>query len=185
MIASSAVAVLVAGCGNPSTGPSPTPSPSSTASGPTPPVLDLKPVLSGLLDRNGAPPAAYVTSLGGFVVQAKWSELQPSPGAQLTSDNAIDAAINDVRALNATFHMDLGLKIRVLAGVQAPAWAKDLGGTPISLINPQNGAVGTVGRFWTDAFGSAYDQFVRTPRREVRQRAGDSRGDHRALHDVL
>jgi hypothetical protein len=160
ILAAVAVAGLVAGCGSPSTGPSGTPSPSSTASGPTPPVLDLKPVLSGLLDRNGVPPDAYVTSLGGFVVQAKWSDLQPSPGAQLASDNAVDTAINDVRTLNATDHIDLGLKIRILAGVWAPAWAKDLGGAPISLLNPQNGAEGTVGRFWSDAFGNAYDQFV-------------------------
>jgi hypothetical protein len=116
--------------------------------------------LGGLLDRNGAPPAAYVTSVGGFVVQAHWSDLQPSPGAQLTSNNAIDTAINDVRVLNNTYHMNLGLKIRVLAGIWAPTWAKDLGGTPVSLLNPQNGAEGTIGRFWTDAFGSAYDQFV-------------------------
>ncbi len=161
LIAASAIAVLVAGCGSPSatTGPSATSS-SSTASGPTPSAANLKPVLTGLLDRNGAPPAAYVASLGGFVVQARWSDLQTSPGAPLTSGNAIDGAITDVRTLNATHHLDLGLKIRVLAGIWAPAWAKDLGGTPISLINPQNGAEGTVGRFWTDAFGSAYDHFV-------------------------
>ena len=64
-----------------------------------------------------------------------------------------------MRTLNATYHIDLGLKIRVLAGTSAPAWAKDLGGAPITLLNPQNGAEGTIGRFWTDAFGSAYDRF--------------------------
>ncbi|MGA7988543.1 MAG: hypothetical protein WCB51_09120 [Candidatus Dormiibacterota bacterium] len=162
IVAAVGVAGLVAACGGGSTaGRSGTPSPSSTASAPTPPVLNLKPLLSGLLDRNGVPPAAYVTSLGGFVVQAPWSDLQRSAGAPLAADNAIDGAISTVRALNATYHIDLGLKIRVLTGTSAPAWAKNLGGPPIPLLNPQNGAEGTIGRFWTDAFGTAYDQFER------------------------
>ena len=63
-----------------------------------------------------------------------------------------------MRNLNATDHLDLGLKLRVLAGVWAPNWAKDIGGAPIQLINPQNSAVGTIGRFWTPGFGQAYDQ---------------------------
>lgn len=123
----------------------------------TPPV-DLKPVLGGLLDRNGVPPAAYVNSLGGFVVRANWSDLQPTSGGPLAPDNAIDGAITAVRALNATYHINLGLKLRVLAGTSAPDWVKDLGGRPILLLNAQNGAEGTIGRFWTGAFGAAYEQ---------------------------
>lgn len=153
-------AVLLAACGS---SPQPTPSPSATAT-PTPsaspsgPPLDLKPILHGLLDRNGAPPLAYVRSLAGFVVNVHWSDLQPAQGGPLAADNAIDQAITTVRNLNATDHLDLGLKLRVLAGVWAPNWAKDIGGAPIQLINPQNSAVGTIGRFWTPGFGQAYDQ---------------------------
>ena len=55
------------------------------------------------------------------------------------------------------YHLDLGLKIRVFAGIWAPNWAKDLGGAPITLINPQNSAEGSIGRFWTAPFGAAYD----------------------------
>ena len=141
----------------PAQSPSATLSPvaSSSPSG-APPTL--KPILGGLLDRNGVPPAAYVTSLGGFVVSVHWSDVQPSPDGSITSDNAIDRAITAVRQLNATYHVDLGLKLRVLAGVWAPPWVKNLGGHPILLLNPQGSAEGTIGRFWTDAFGRAYDR---------------------------
>jgi hypothetical protein len=156
-----AAALLLAGCGSSHPpGPSSTASPTATPVPPTPSpsVSSLKPVLSGLLDRNGTPPAAYVPSLGGFVVNVHWSDLQPSRGGTLAPDNAIDQAIVTVRALNAQYHVDLGLKIRVFAGVWAPTWAKGLGGHPITLINPQNGAEGTIGPFWTESFGAAYDQ---------------------------
>jgi hypothetical protein len=133
-----------------SANPSPSASPTSS--------LNLKAALSGLLDRNGVPPTSYVTSLGGFVVNVDWSALQPSQGAPLAANNAIDQAITAVRTLNATYHVQLGLKIRLMAGISAPQWAKELGGSPVSLINPQNAAGGTIGRFWTGQFGQAYDQ---------------------------
>ncbi len=161
LAAAMATAMLLAACGSP---PHPSPSARATAaptpsSSPSGPPIDLKPILHGLLDRNGVPPVAYVQSLGGFVVNVHWSDLQPVQGGPLAPDNAIDHAITTVRSLNSTYHMDLGLKLRVLAGVWAPSWAKGTGGPPIQLINPQNGAAGTIGRFWTSAFGQAYDQF--------------------------
>lgn len=155
-----AIAAVVTGCGSsppPTQSTSPTPGPTVSSSPSTPPV-DLKPVLGGLLDRNGVPPAAYVSSLGGFVVRANWSDLQPTSGRPLAADNAIDRALTAVRAINATYHVNLGVKVRVLAGTSAPDWVKNLGGRPILLLNPQNAAEGTIGRFWTGAFGAAYDQ---------------------------
>jgi hypothetical protein len=153
------IAVLLAGCGTPSAPTSSvTTSPTATPPSPTS-SSSLKPILSGLLDRNGAPPAAYVISLGGFVVNVHWADLQPLSSGPLTSNNAIDVAITTVRALNAEYHLDLGLKIRVSAGVWAPNWAKDLGGSPIALINPQNSADGTIGRFWSEQYGAVYDHF--------------------------
>jgi hypothetical protein len=160
-VAAVAIAALITGCGSspPSThSASESPAPTVSSSSSMPPT-NLKPVLGGLLDRNGVPQAAYVNSLGGFVVRASWSDLQPMPGGPLASDNAIDRAITAVRVINATYHVNLGLKLRVLTGTSAPEWVKDLGGHPILLLNPQNGAEGTIGRFWTDAFGVAYDQF--------------------------
>ncbi len=154
-----AMTMLLAGCGNPSVSTaSVTPSPTATFPSPTT-SSSLKPVLGGLLDRNGPPSAAYVTSLGGFVVNVHWADVQPVAGGPLTSNNAIDQAITTVRTLNAQYHVDLGLKVRIFAGIWAPNWAKDLGGSPIALINPQNSAQGTIGRFWSEQFGAAYDHF--------------------------
>ena len=153
------IAVLLAGCGNPNA-PTASVTTSPTATSPSPTTSSsLKPALGGLLDRNGAPPAAYVTSLGGFVVNVHWADVQPVAGGPLTSNNAIDQAITTVRTLNAQYHVDLGLKVRIFAGIWAPNWAKDLGGSPIALINPQNSAEGTIGRFWSEQFGAAYDHF--------------------------
>ncbi len=160
MVTGTAIATLLAGCGSspaPSARLSPTPSPSVAASPSSEPTT-LKPILRGLLDRNGLPPAAYVPSLGGFVVSVRWGDLEPSPSGSLAPDNAIDQAITRVRALNATDHTDLGLKLRILAGVWAPDWVKHLGGAPILLLNPQSATDGTIGRFWTAPYGQAYDR---------------------------
>ncbi len=83
----------------------------------SPAPLDLKPVLRGLLDRNGVRHPTYLGSLAGYVVNVHWSQLQPTPDGALAADNPIDQAITEVRALNATDHAHLGLKIRIFAGV--------------------------------------------------------------------
>jgi hypothetical protein len=155
------VTTLLAGCGTP-TNPFPTPTPTFTppASSPSasPAVLDLKPLLRGLLDRDGLPPTSYIKSLAGYVVNVDWSQLQPLSGGAIAPDNPIDEAITQVRAINAANHTHLGLKLRIYAGVFAPSWVKSLGGPPVPVTNPQGGQTGTIGRFWTDAFGQAYDQ---------------------------
>ncbi len=156
-----AALTLLAACGSPSN-PFPTPSqtPPSTSGSPSSSAspLDLKPVLAGLLDRDGPPPSGFLTSLAGFVVNVYWKDLQPTSGASLAPDNAIDQAITEVRSLNAAHHTNLGLKIRLFGGIWAPDWVKELGGAPITITNPQDGGTGTIGRFWTDAYGAAYDQ---------------------------
>jgi hypothetical protein len=129
--------------------PSPSPSPSPT---PTP---ALKPALTGLLDRDGPPKPAYVSVMGGFVVNVHWADLQPTPGSAIASNNAIDLAIAALPQIDPSGRM--GLRVRLFAGIYAPAWAKSLGGPPIRITDPVTGASGTIGRFWTDAFGAAYD----------------------------
>jgi hypothetical protein len=123
-----------------------------------PPTGPLKPPVGGLLDRDGAPPSSYAgVAVRGFVVKAYWRDLQPAAGGGLAADNAIDQAVAQVRQLNATHPgADLGLKVRLYAGVYAPAWAKTLGGAPVTVTNPQSQATDTIGRFWTDEFGRAY-----------------------------
>jgi len=136
----------------PDTGLGPAASPGTTApSGP------LKPVLQGLLDRDGQPAPAYVgTAVRGWVVKANWKDLQKSPGGPITENNAIDQAITAVRSVNAARKLGLGLKLRIYAGTDAPDWAKALGGGPVNVVDPQDNAPGTIPRFWTEEFGRAY-----------------------------
>jgi len=148
--------LLVAACGQPQgSGPAPNGSPSSgplPSAAPTP--LPLKPVLGGLLTRDGPPPAAYLPVVGGYVVNVHWADLQPTAGGPIVSGNAIDQALQQLHQLDPQGR--LGLKIRLFAGIWSPDWAKSLGGAPIPVRDPTTGATGTVGRFWTADFGQAY-----------------------------
>ncbi|MBV8979607.1 MAG: hypothetical protein JO086_01785, partial [Acidimicrobiia bacterium] len=119
--------------------------------GTTAPSGPLKPVLQGLLDRDGEPPAGYVpTAVRGWVVKAYWKDLQPTADGPIASNNAIDQAIA------AAHRLGVGLKLRVYAGIYAPDWAKSRGGSPVSVVDPQDNEQGTVGPFWTEDFGAAY-----------------------------
>jgi hypothetical protein len=128
--------------------PSPSPSPSA-------PTSALKPMIQGLIDRKGLPPEAWLGHISGFVVNVSWSDLQPVQGAPIATDNAIDHAITQVRSLEPK-GVNLGIKIRFFAGIAAPEWAKELGGSPVTIFDKTAGRGGTVGRFWTQPFGEAY-----------------------------
>lgn len=136
------------------TGPASTTSPATSATAPALPAPALKPVLGGLLDRNEAPPAEFRSAVDGFVVSVPWAVLQPAADAPLADGNPIDKAI-------AVAHAEgLKLKLRVTAGVDAPDWAKHLGGDPVEVAD-YYGRQGTVGRFWSEQFGAAYRQLQR------------------------
>lgn len=126
-----------------------------TSSGPSP--SGLKTPIMGLIDKSGLPPASYRGSVDAAVLQVDWSALQPVHNGPITPDNAIDKAIAQVEQLdqsNPDLHVEL--KLRVLGGIYAPEWAKNLGGPPVTITNPKGGATGTIGRFWTAAYGEAY-----------------------------
>jgi hypothetical protein len=127
--------------------------PTAPARPETPPAA-LKPVLGGLLDRHHVPPAQFRGIVTGFVVPVPWAALQPAPAAPLLANNPIDQAIAVARA------QGLKLKLRVTAGIDAPEWAKRLGGAPVP-VSDFYGRKGTVGRFWSERFGQAYLQLQR------------------------
>ena len=133
----------------------PTPSTSGPASS-----GGLKPLIGGLVDRNGPPPGTFLGVVKAYVVSAYWSDLEPDAGGPIAPDNAIDQALATVRGLNASHPgLDLALKLRVYGGIYAPAWAKSLGGAPVAVTNGQSGTGGTVGPFWTAPFATAWDKF--------------------------
>ncbi|WP_305783638.1 hypothetical protein [Symbioplanes lichenis] len=114
----------------------------------------LKDPVRGLLDRNGPAPAAYAEVVDAFVVRVTWAQLQPTReagtnhGGALTT-TAIDTALASGRPV----------RLRVTAGIDAPGWAKTLGGNGAALpwyTEPTGGPVGTIGAFWSPEFGQAY-----------------------------
>jgi hypothetical protein len=117
----------------------------------------VKPPIQGLLDRTKLPPSTWTPPVNGYVIPIGWADLQPSAGAPIVRGNAIDVALTQIRKLNAANPgLNLAIKLRVFAGDGAPEWAKNLGGAPISVYEPYDGKWSTVGRFWTPAFASAY-----------------------------
>ncbi len=127
--------------------------------GPAGAAPTLKPVVSGVYDRQHLAKAAYLPVVNGAVVKANWRDLQPTRGGPIASNNVIDQTIAAAQELNAQDPTrQVRLKLRVFAGVNAPEWAKQLDGAPFTLHDPQTGAlIGTVGRFWTANFKAAYD----------------------------
>lgn len=118
-----------------------------------------KPAIRGLLDRQRLAPTAWQPVVNAYVVPVRWADLQPTQGGDIVAGNAIDAAIAQVRALSGTTHDTqprVSLKLRVLAGDDAPDWAKNLDGPPVAVTDTSTGAVVTVGRFWTPGFAAAY-----------------------------
>lgn len=114
---------------------------------------EVKPLLSGVVDRDGPPPSSRADVVDGYVIQVTWSQLQPRRGA--LRHRVLDRALRDAKQRGAR------VKLRVLAGVHAPDWAKRIGGPPVPMRDPHGGRNGTVPRFWTRDFGSAYADLQR------------------------
>jgi len=116
----------------------------------------LKAPVQGLLDRHHYP-KGYDSVIKSFVVSVPWAQLQPTQGGPIVHPNPIDDALAKAQAA------DMTVKLRVGAGIDAPEWAKQIGGNPIPLfytgatVKHAGDVAGTIGRFWLPAFGAAYD----------------------------
>jgi hypothetical protein len=98
--------------------------------------------------------------LGGIVVNATWSAIQPSETGALDF-STIDSALALVRTYNAATPLTpLGVKLRVYGGTNAPDWAKAIGG-PISIVRNTAGCPNppcdlTIGAYWTTEYITAW-----------------------------
>jgi hypothetical protein len=126
-----------------------------------PPPGGLKPVLQGIIEINQLPEGPELPVAGGVAVSVSWSDLQPEPDGPIAANNPLDQAIASIRAINLANHLNLGIRARILAGVNAPDWVKTLGGPAVPVAGTQTTVQGTIGRFWTDPFGAAYDDLQR------------------------
>lgn len=154
--AAAAVLVITQRHANPSTQ-----SPGAGTPGASP-ATSLKPVVAGLIDFNGEPPAQHVSAVSGWVLNLSWRSLEPS-GPALAPNNPIDQAISAVDRLDAanpgrTFH----IKVRVIwaqPGQSVPEWVLNAGGGPVTISQPPR-APEEIPRFWNAGVGQAYDQLM-------------------------
>lgn len=102
---------------------------------------------------------AFPGLFGGIVLNVAWSQMETSPTAPLNFAYT-DAALGEVQQYNDA-HPDapLGVKLRIYGGSNAPQWAKDLDGGPITIYRNPAGCGGqtdscvlTVGPFWTQTY---------------------------------
>jgi len=110
---------------------------------------EVKPLLSGLLDREGPPPAGDTDLIRDYVLNVAWADLQPRASGPLHLAG-LEAALGYARQHGAR------VKLRIMAGIGAPDWAKHLGGRPYYALESASGEGGLVPRFWTRGFGRAY-----------------------------
>jgi hypothetical protein len=143
----------------------------------------IKPAIAGLVstgcpdnDRELKPLDKYRGTFGGLVVQANWSDLQPSSSSDLVTsviDNALDAVTKYNTAvsnghLSPPNNRQISVRLRVFAGCtnnvsNAPGWAMNLDGGPVTITATYSGATETctVGHFWgnpTSGYGAAWKQ---------------------------
>ena len=132
----------------------------------------MKPPIQGLVDRQGIPPqpaptntpptvADYRAKVKNFVIDVNWSDIQPN-GSTDFDTSVIDGELSTATSLG------MSVRLRVLSGINAPAWAKklcDTGNgtcTPLpwtddaSATNLCPNSSCTIPRFWSTAFANAY-----------------------------
>ncbi len=97
-----------------------------------------------------ADPNIYVAS----VVLVTWKQLQPNNGSTLDT-SAIEAGLSAIAAYN-TAHPGhtMTAKLRVFAGLNAPAWVLALDGGPYTATI--NGTTGSIPKFWTADYTTAW-----------------------------
>lgn len=129
----------------------------------------LKPPIKGLMFRDDLPPQDLVKKDGTLifdnsVVLLRWKDLEPADG--VFSTEAWNK-INDFTSRG------IRVRLRILAGIHAPDFVKQLGGPPVSgsgidcsrsggiaVLNTVDNVGGCVARFWTDQYLLQYEQLM-------------------------
>jgi len=111
----------------------------------------LKPVGAGLY-YTGEPQPDF-DAIDHAVVGGPWADFEPRPGAFSGPGwDRVEAALRDRPADK--------LRLRIMAGRDAPDWAKRLGGSCVQVQAPNSQIPSCVPRFWTDAFLDAYGRLM-------------------------
>ena len=147
--------------------PAPVPAPTSTSPAPKSDRA-LKPVGAGLYYTEDPQPGFQ--AIDHAVVGGPWADFEPQPGDFSGPGwDRVDAALRE--------RPDYKFRLRIMAGREAPDWAKQLGGSCVPVEAPASQIPACVPRFWTEAYLDAYGRLMA----EVARRYDD---DHRVL-DVV
>jgi hypothetical protein len=125
---------------------------------------------------NTAEVAPVAAAFSGIVVNASWSQLEPARGHY--AFGVLKRSVAAVRAYNRAHHAHpLLIKLRVFGGFAAPAWAKALGGPPVTLPSKTLASgSGTVGRWWTVRYRPAWS--------ELQHKLAERYDSERLIHSV-
>jgi hypothetical protein len=111
----------------------------------------LKPVGAGLYYTDE--PQSGFESIDHSVLGGPWADFEPRPGDFSGPGwDRVDAALRD--------RPDHKFRLRIMAGREAPDWAKRLGGACVPVQAPSSQIHSCVPRFWTDAFLDAYERMM-------------------------
>jgi hypothetical protein len=149
-----ALVLLLAGCTRPGgrepDPPAPTAAPPPTSAAPSQDGT-LKPVGAGLYYT--AEPQPGFQAVDHSVVGGPWADFEPRPGDFSGPGwDRVAAALRD--------RPDHKFRLRIMAGREAPDWAKRLGGDCVEVQGPNSQIRACVPRFWTDAFLEAYERLM-------------------------
>ncbi len=124
------------------------------------PATNDNAAFAGIYGNDMADLAAKRNAFGGMVINIPWREIEPAAGGPL--DTApIDTVLQQIRAYNADPQTTVPLRaiLRVWAGPNAPDWAKNLGGPPVTVALKGKGgrpAAVAIGRFWAPDYEAAW-----------------------------
>ncbi|GID27708.1 hypothetical protein [Paractinoplanes brasiliensis] len=127
--------------------------PAAAATAPLPPPRGR---VAGLLVREDhLVRPANRSRLRGLVLRLPWSVAQPTPGAAISE--AAEELLDGAEAA-ADFPF---LKLRLLAGIDSPEWAKEIGDGPLPWVDPDDvTAAHTVPHWWDAGFLAAYEDLL-------------------------
>jgi hypothetical protein len=134
-------------------------------------LIDMQDIAWHNTDNATTPPftteyiAMFPGLFGGIVINATWAQMQPTRDGAVDF-SAVDSALAQVQAYNRTSSAPVSVKLRIYAGSNAPHWAKDMRGGPITIYRNPAGCRGqkdtcvlTLGPFWTRPYIDAWRSF--------------------------
>lgn len=135
----------------------------------TPPPPDLKPSITGVLPRNQGEGSGRTNVIGAVVAQTNMATLMPTRDGPIATGSTGPnswAAITTARGLRKPDGTKLPYRLRIMIGVEAPLWFKQIGSTanpkePLYIANVETpGDTMSQARFWLPEAKAEFVDFM-------------------------